>query len=138
MDRLDWTVDDLSRRLKDLRYEAEPQTIYTWIAPNRPRRPRQRTIDGLQRLFGAVAPVEQDPSDLGRLLPAIEGLIGVMERQTLALEELAQRMQDERDAGPAWARAVVDAVLAGRALTSEAREPDERAESEPPRPRQGE
>lgn len=60
-------------------------------------------------------------------------LIEVMERQTLALEALAQRMSEERDDAPAWAEAVVQAVLAGRQLVSGATERDEPQGSDVPR-----
>lgn len=87
--RLGWKVADVSRRLKDLGYEAEESTVQVWEAG---RSPKAETIEALERLFGSRAPREVEIGD--RDLAAV---IAAIDRQTTAIGELAAAIREDRD-----------------------------------------
>jgi hypothetical protein len=76
-----WKPADVSRRLKDLGYEAEESTVQVWESG---RSPSVDNIEGLERIFGTTAPVEAD--DRSDLVAAIREL-------TAAVREVRQEQR---------------------------------------------
>lgn len=81
-----WKVDELSRRLVEMGYEAQPSTVQVWEAG---RSPKGETIDALERLFGSAAPRAAELS--GDLASAIR-------EQTAAMRELVAELREAREA----------------------------------------
>jgi transcriptional regulator with XRE-family HTH domain len=81
--RLGWKVADLSQKLLDLGYDAQPSTVAVWEAS---RTPRPETLDGLERLFGTRAP-RDEPTDLAAAIRA----------QTEAMRELVEELREARE-----------------------------------------
>ena len=96
-----WKVEELSRRLRDMGYEAEVGTVRVWEAG---RSPKAETIEALERLFESRAPRQADP-DMGDIIAAIRALTesvnahrSVMESQGAALLDVVAEMKEQRDA----------------------------------------
>jgi ribosome-binding protein aMBF1 (putative translation factor) len=85
--RLGWKVDDVSRRLLELGYDAQPSTVQVWEAG---RSPRAETIEALERLFGSMAP--RDQPTIGDL----SGLVEAITQQTAAISALADALKPQQ------------------------------------------
>lgn len=90
-----WKVAELSRRLTDMGYEAQPSTIGVWEAG---RAPRAETIEALERLFGSLAPREEDyAGDSQAVLLAIEKQTQWLERQWTATTSLMEHLDKQNE-----------------------------------------
>lgn len=93
-----WKVEELSRRLKEAGYEAEPATIKVWEGYAK-RVPQADTLAFLEHLFGSTAPVEREmPADLMALAKSIS--------------ELAAAVREQTEAQDAWLRETVGSLVA--------------------------
>jgi len=76
-----WTVAELAHYLTVAGYETKEGTVRVWEAPSG-RDPRPETLEALERIFGASAPVQRAPSE-----EALDRIALVLERLA-ALDEL--------------------------------------------------
>lgn len=130
-----WKVDELSRRLTDAGYEAQPPTIQVWEAG---RKPRDETVSALERLFGSAAPRDQPASDANTaVLRAIEKQTEMLERQWAAttalvgnLTALVEEMRMSRAEQSGRDTALVD-ILARLEVAQESASTPAEADSRP-------
>lgn len=116
--RLGWKVPDLSQKLLDLGYDAQIPTVQVWEAG---RKPRDETIDGLERLFGSTAPRENGD--------ASADVAAAIREQTAVLRELVEILRGTRV--PAGAGPALRAALAAEEGHAAA-ERDAELEADPP------
>lgn len=71
----DWTVAELAHVLTQSGYPTKEGTVRVWEAPSG-RDPRPDTVEALERIFGAPAPVVRAPAEdaLGRIADVLERL----------------------------------------------------------------
>lgn len=86
-----WKVDEVSRRLLEMGYEAQPSTVQVWEAG---RTPRADTLEALERLFDSHAPREVD-IDAARG-EAIAVMTEAIRQQTQVMREMLLAMREER------------------------------------------
>jgi transcriptional regulator with XRE-family HTH domain len=112
-----WKVDELSRRLLDMGYEAQPSTVQVWEAG---RSPKADTIEALERLFGSAAPRGAELS--GDLADAIR-------EQAAAIRDLVTAIREDRERiSPAGLRLFLEQLAAEGLLLVPGR-PASKAES---------
>lgn len=88
-----WKVEELSRRLIDAGYPATVGSVRVWESP-RGRDPKPDTIQGMERIFGSVAPSDAAGRSDDALLAAVERLTEAVEALPLRIATALRQVSE--------------------------------------------